>query len=257
MDLIWHALILVIVCIFVSSLRNYLSILKYWIALLIVVPLGYLLLSLIWLTLRVKEKNYIDENLLQKNITLDLNNKTYIFLFWHEYQILMPFFLRQERKRTGANKKRLYALISQHRDGRIIALIARAFGVMSVAGSSSRGGRKAYRELVRYILEGHHVALTPDGPKGPRRIAKEGAFRLAQACPEAIVIPLAFSCSKIFRLKSWDRMIIPKPFSEVQLIVGKPFVMADFVVNNLADDQGAQTELELRLNEVAELADKL
>jgi lysophospholipid acyltransferase (LPLAT)-like uncharacterized protein len=106
--------------------------------------------------------------------------------FWHAQQLMIPTGYRG----TGAN-----VLISQHQDGEIIARIISRFGHWAVRGSSTRGGAFALRELIRRGRSGGDLVVTPDGPKGPRQVAKLGVIQLAKATGLPIV-PLAFSCSK-------------------------------------------------------------
>jgi lysophospholipid acyltransferase (LPLAT)-like uncharacterized protein len=109
-----------------------------------------------------------------------------ILAFWHAQQLMVPIGYRG----TGAN-----VLISQHQDGEIIARIISRFGHRAVRGSSTRGGALALRELIRLGRSGADLVVTPDGPKGPRQVAKLGVVQLAKATGLPIV-PLAFSCSK-------------------------------------------------------------
>ncbi|MBH0202651.1 MAG: lysophospholipid acyltransferase family protein [Nitrospira sp.] len=109
-----------------------------------------------------------------------------ILAFWHAQQLMIPFGYRG----TGA-----HVLISQHSDGEIIARMIARFGHGAVRGSSTRGGAAALRALIKLGRSGRDVAVTPDGPKGPRHIAKPGVIQLAKATGLPIV-PLAFACSK-------------------------------------------------------------
>jgi len=109
-----------------------------------------------------------------------------IFAFWHAQQLLMPFSYRG----TG-----YHVLISQHRDGEIIARIVRRFGHDAVRGSSTRGGTQALRAMIKLARSGRDLAITPDGPKGPCQVAKPGIIQLAKATGLPIV-PIAFACSK-------------------------------------------------------------
>ena len=109
-----------------------------------------------------------------------------ILAFWHAQQLMVPMGYRG----TEAN-----VLISQHQDGEIIARIISRFGHRAVRGSSTRGGALALRELIRLGRSGADLVVTPDGPKGPRQVAKLGVVQLAKATGLPIV-PLAFSCSK-------------------------------------------------------------
>jgi lysophospholipid acyltransferase (LPLAT)-like uncharacterized protein len=109
-----------------------------------------------------------------------------ILAFWHAQQLMAPF---------GYRGMGLHVLISRHGDGEIIARIIARFGYQAVRGSSTRGGAGALRALIKVGLSGHDVAVTPDGPKGPRHVAKLGVVQLAKATGLPIV-PAAFACSK-------------------------------------------------------------
>ena len=109
-----------------------------------------------------------------------------ILAFWHAQQLMIPLGYR------GAGT---HILISRHRDGEVIARIVARFGHRTVRGSSTRGGAGALRELIRLGRSGADLVVTPDGPKGPRQVAKLGVIQLARATGLPIV-PLAFSCSK-------------------------------------------------------------
>lgn len=109
-----------------------------------------------------------------------------ILAFWHAQQLMIPLGYR------GAGS---HVLISQHGDGEIIARIIARFGHEAVRGSSTRGGAGALRALIKLGRAGKDLVVTPDGPKGPRQVAKLGVIQLAKATGLPIV-PLAFACSK-------------------------------------------------------------
>jgi len=109
-----------------------------------------------------------------------------ILAFWHAQQLMIPIGYRG----TGS-----HVLISQHGDGEIIARIIARFGHEAVRGSSTRGGAGALRALIKLGRSGQDLVVTPDGPKGPRQVAKRGVVQLAKATGLPIV-PLAFACSK-------------------------------------------------------------
>lgn len=114
------------------------------------------------------------------------NGGQIILAFWHSQQLMILFGYRG----PGA-----HVLISQHGDGEIIARIIARFGHQAVRGSSTRGGAEALRALIKVGRSGHDIGVTPDGPKGPRHVAKLGVIHLAKATGLPIV-PLAFACSK-------------------------------------------------------------
>jgi lysophospholipid acyltransferase (LPLAT)-like uncharacterized protein len=123
-----------------------------------------------------------------------------IIAFWHAQQLMIPI---------GYRGTRAHVLISQHGDGEIIARIIARFGHGAVRGSSTRGGAKALRALIKLARSGQDVAVTPDGPKGPRHVAKLGVIQLAKVTGLPIV-PVAFACSKKNSLRAgiatWSRI---------------------------------------------------
>src|SRR5215831_4117259 len=126
-----------------------------------------------------------------------------ILAFWHAQQLMIP---------SGYRGTRAHVLISQHGDGEIIARIIARFGHQAVRGSSTRGGAGALRALIKLGRAGKDLVVTPDGPKGPRQVAKLGVVQLAKATGLPIV-PLAFSCSKKnfsrVGIGSWSRIHSP------------------------------------------------
>jgi lysophospholipid acyltransferase (LPLAT)-like uncharacterized protein len=115
----------------------------------------------------------------------------------------------------------IVVLISEHGDGEIAARAAASMGYHTIRGSSSRGAERALLALVRAVEEGAHVAVTPDGPRGPAESFAPGALIAAQRSGAPIVL-LRATASRCWRLRSWDRFIIPKPFARVTIVVGAP-----------------------------------
>jgi len=132
-----------------------------------------------------------------------------IYVFWHEY-ILVPLYLRGHCN--------LAMLLSRHRDADILARVAYHMGFDCVRGSSNRGSAAALLEMSR---RGRHMnlAITPDGPRGPRRQMAVGAIYLASRLGLPIV-PLGFGVDRPWRAKSWDRHAVPRPFSQVRGVIG-------------------------------------
>jgi lysophospholipid acyltransferase (LPLAT)-like uncharacterized protein len=113
-------------------------------------------------------------------------------------------------------------LISESRDGEIITRITDRLGYASVRGSSTRGGRRALVEMVRVAGEGHDLAVTPDGPRGPRGHASPGAVVIAERSGLPIV-PVAVGTSRGWRASSWDRFLVPAPGARVWVVYGPPY----------------------------------
>ncbi len=137
-------------------------------------------------------------------------NQRIIFALWHGE--LLPL-LWQHRGENVA------IVISEHRDGEIVARIAESLGYSTVRGSSSRGGSRALIGLMREIDGGKDGAITPDGPRGPARVFAAGAAVAAQRTG-ALIVPIRAVASRSWRLKSWDRFLIPKPFARVDVHYG-------------------------------------
>jgi lysophospholipid acyltransferase (LPLAT)-like uncharacterized protein len=112
-------------------------------------------------------------------------------------------------------------LVSEHRDGEIIARVAERIGFGTVRGSTSRGGGRALLALVRVLNAGGDVAVTPDGPRGPARQYAPGALVAAQRAA-APVLPVAAWVDRAWRLRSWDRFVVPKPFARIVVAYGDP-----------------------------------
>jgi lysophospholipid acyltransferase (LPLAT)-like uncharacterized protein len=126
-----------------------------------------------------------------------------IYAIWHEVSLAAGHYGGQP----------IHPLASRSFDGELISRALARLGYLAPArGSSSRAGISAGRELWRYLKRGEHVLVTVDGPKGPRRRAKDGVVRLAQQSGLAVV-PVAFACRPHWRVSSWDRMLLPLPGS--------------------------------------------
>ena len=137
-------------------------------------------------------------------------------------------------------------LVSASKDGALLAAIFERFGVEPVRGSSSRRGAQALRELTTWAERGYDLAITPDGPRGPRYVVEDGAMPLAQLTGLPIV-PVSYYLNWKIRVKSWDRFQIPLPFSRCEVIYGQ----ADFACRATATDAEReelrqQLETELR-----------
>lgn len=129
--------------------------------------------------------------------------KRVIISFWHDQLLLMAL---------GYPGRGARILISSSNDGELIARVMRFFGQDAVRGSSHRGGRAAFKQLVALGDAPTDLVVTPDGPKGPRHQLKDGVIQLARLTGRP-VLPMAFVCSRGHRFASWDRFLLPYPFS--------------------------------------------
>ena len=140
-----------------------------------------------------------------------------IFCLWHNrLAISMIVHRRHPRK--------LAALVSASKDGALLAAVLGTFGVEQVRGSSSRRGPQALLELASRADRGYDLAVTPDGPKGPRYVVQKGVISLAQVTGLPIV-PVTCNTRRKICVKSWDRFQIPLPFSRCELVLNEPILV--------------------------------
>jgi hypothetical protein len=142
--------------------------------------------------------------------------ENYIGALWHNRLLIFPFVLRRFLpNRHGA------ALISASRDGDLLADAIHRFGYEVVRGSSSRLGASAILQLTEVLASGRDVVITPDGPRGPAYELGPGIIFLAQKSGAA-VLPMNLEFSHCWRLGSWDRFIVPRPFAKIRVLVSQP-----------------------------------
>ena len=170
-------------------------------------------------------------------------NTPVIFALWHGRLLPCTYHHRNQG---------IVTLISQHRDGEYIARVVQQWGYTAVRGSSTRGGSPAFRQLVRHLRAGHSLAITPDGPQGPRERMKPGPLLLAQLSG-APIIPATGGASRAWWFGGWDRFLVPQPFARIRIAYGEPLhVPRDADSTQIAD---LQAELELRLGALMRIAD--
>lgn len=145
-----------------------------------------------------------------------------ILAYWHNHTLVMARYLSRNFLARGFP---LAMLASWSRDGELGARLARAWGGTVYRGSASRGGTEGLRRLFRHLRGGGSCVLSPDGPRGPIYEVKPGAVVLSQMTGAALV-PVGAAADRCWRLRSWDRLLIPKPFARVLLVVGEPQVVA-------------------------------
>lgn len=166
-----------------------------------------------------------------------------IYPFWHRCVFPSAWIFR---------KRKLAVMTSRSLDGEYIARVIQRLGFVPIRGSSSRGGQRALLEMQTYVASGKGAAFTIDGPRGPRYVAKRGPVYLAKATGVAIT-PFYVAVESRWTLNSWDRFVIPVPFSRALVQVApKIYVPRDADDATLeAKYQQMQSELE-RITEAAE-----
>jgi len=128
----------------------------------------------------------------------------------------------------------IVVLISEHGDGEIVARVAEGIGYRTIRGSSRRGAERALLALAREAERGASVAVTPDGPRGPAESFAPGALIAAQRAGAPIVLMRAV-VNRAWRLRSWDRFIIPKPFARITIVVSAPIAVNAATAREAAD----------------------
>ena len=175
-----------------------------------------------------------------------------VVAFWHERLSLMPMLWVKARQSAEGRdvRNRVHVLVSRHRDGRFIGAVVSRFALDVVLGSSSRGGAKGLRVMLNLLASGDHIAITPDGPRGPRRVAATGVAQLA-ALSGVPVLPCAAQTTRHWVLRTWDRMVVPKPFGR-GVVVCLPTIAV-----NRDSWQDAMPAIGAALTAAAERADRL
>ena len=162
-----------------------------------------------------------------------------VVCFWHGRLMLFPV--------DWPWPDRTHVLISAHRDGQIGGSIAEGFGLHTVSGSTERGGALALRRLVRLVRAGDIVAITPDGPRGPRGVPHPGATALARLT-RVRILPVSWSVRRRVLLRSWDRLLLPLPVNRGVYLFGEALPVSD-------DD--ALPRLQEALDSLTDRADQL
>jgi len=140
----------------------------------------------------------------------------FVYAFWHSHMLPLVWVRRGEG---------VAVLVSRHRDGQLITRVIERLGYTSARGSSTRGGETGVRELLAWAAKGRHIAVTPDGPRGPARHVKEGLAYLAVRTRRRIV-PIGAWARSSWVFRSWDRFRAPRPFAHVAVVYGAPQAVA-------------------------------
>jgi hypothetical protein len=186
---------------------------------------GFLsLIYYIWVkTLRIKIEGFEGES-------------PVIYAFWHSQMFPLIYTHR---------KRGIKVLVSSHRDGEIVAGILKVFGFRLARGSSTRGGTGGMKSLINTLKKGGSVAITPDGPKGPRWKLKPGLIELSKITG-APIVPVGVGYSRKIEVNSWDRFKIPLPFSNCLIYIHRPERGEDISVEKL---ENLLTEVNLHAEE--------
>lgn len=178
------------------------------------------------------------------------NGENMIFAFWHNRFTMMPFIYQYY-----FHKNRVAVIVSQSRDGELVERFLQRFHFKSIRGSSSRGGKLAMLKLMRIIHDGWNVALTPDGPRGPRYQVQDGIITLASVTGVPI-LPVSYASSLQFVFRgSWDHFRLPLPGARIKLVFGEPLLVGKRLKDRERSD--FREELKRRLRQADREAEEL
>ncbi|MFQ5330147.1 MAG: lysophospholipid acyltransferase family protein [Thermodesulfobacteriota bacterium] len=195
------------------------------------------LIRLLSVTMRIEYVNY------DGVWSMWRGGRNVILAFWHGRLMMMPLIYRG---------KGITVLISQHRDGELVARTMKGLGIDSVRGSSTRGWLGGVKGLLKAAKSGRDLAITPDGPKGPKYIAQPGIVQIARVTGLPI-IPMTFSTVKKKTFRSWDAFMLPFPFSRGVFICGDPITVER--ESSDAELEKKRREVEQALNDLTTQAD--
>lgn len=174
----------------------------------------YLLIKIIFFTCK---KTYSNTN---------VSDKTCFLMFWHDRLAMMPFV----KKHWWPKNRKTKVIISDHKDGEIITRVIKRFDIGTIRGSTSKGGARVLAQSFKEIDNGVDILITPDGPRGPRHSISDGSVIIPQKKNIPIQI-LSYKASKFWQFKSWDKMILPKPFSTINYFLSEPFYITGMEIN--------------------------
>jgi len=200
--------------------------------------LGKYLINLLFLTIRL-------DNRISTEVQQMIDERQGLYAFWHSRLLLIDYYARGMEAMV---------LISQSKDGEVIAQIFKQQGNIPVRGSSTRGGVRALVKVLRLLREKNRIcAITPDGPQGPRFRVQPGVILLAQKM-QIPIIPIGASASRVKIFNSWDRFMLPLPFSKYVLMDGHPVWVPANADEKIIRQK--QLELEVEMNRITQLLDQ-
>ncbi len=163
-----------------------------------------------------------------------------IFAIWHN-RLALSLRIYQRFISLDQPQRRMAAMVSASRDGGILAQILEQFRVQPVRGSTSRRGPQATLEMISWAERGLDLAITPDGPRGPRYVAQPGVIDVA-AVSGLPIVPVSYDLSRRIEVRSWDRFLVPLPLAQCVTRFGPPLR----VPRGISDEEREAHRLELQ-----------
>jgi lysophospholipid acyltransferase (LPLAT)-like uncharacterized protein len=200
------------------------------------------MVATLWLgTCRIAEfGREIEDRYLEKN-----PGKGLLYASWHRGLFFVVYWYRNQN---------VVSIASASEDGELAAQAAKRFGWITARGSSSRGGGQAFREMEGFVKKGYKGGLVVDAPRGPRFVAKPGIIYLAKRTGIPI-IPVIWSADRYWKLQSWDRTIIPKPFARIVALFAEDYIVVPADASREMCEQ-YRRQLDITINRIMYQADQ-
>jgi lysophospholipid acyltransferase (LPLAT)-like uncharacterized protein len=192
-----------------------------------------------------------DEAFDPETVAVFASGRPVIAAFWHQRTLGVPRAWHRLQRCAGVRRSAT-AIVSEHGDGELIARTLGRMGIGQIRGSTRRGGARAARQARDAVARGHSLAVVVDGPRGPHAHVHGGATFLAKAtgCP---LVPTTFAVAHGLQARSWDRMLVPLPFTRGRYHVGAPLYVAPDADRTALE--AARAELARRLDALSAEAD--
>jgi len=209
-----------------------------WVNFRLVPFLAFCLHGLLKATLRVQREGF---EVVQGFVDRD---ERFVLAFWHRRLVMMPLAYPFRRTNHAGERRGVAILSSDSKDGERSAATWRWYGIHAVRGTAAHSGAQALVKMIQVVKQGWDLGITPDGPRGPRQQAKPGVLAVSRKTG-AWLVPVCVAYSRAWQLRTWDGMLVPKPFSRVVVHYGQPFRITD-----AHGETEQQTMLEAKLNEL-------
>jgi len=201
----------------------------------------YLVFCIHWLlksTLRVEREGF------EAVQGFAARDERFVLSFWHRRLVMMPLAYPFRRRNAEGQRRGVAILSSDSKDGERSAATWRWYGIHAVRGTAGHSGAQALVKMIQIVKQGWDLGITVDGPRGPRQEAKPGVLAVSRKTG-AWLVPVSVGYSRAWKLRSWDEMLIPKPFSRVRVQYGEPFRVA-----TVQEEEALLSNLEAKLNEM-------
>ena len=217
--------------------------LEVWLNFRLVPFLAAFLMKVLTYTLRVR---YQAEETVQDFAE---GGERFILAFYHRRLVMMPKAYPFRRSTPAGAPRGVAILSSDSKDGERSAATWRWFGIHAVRGTAGHSGAQALVKMIRAVRDGWDLGITVDGPRGPRQQVKAGVLAVSRKTG-AWVVPVCVAYEQAWKLRTWDEMLVPTPFSRVAVRYGEPFLVpAD------GDEEGWRLRLERGLDQMEDWAE--